>query len=120
MNLITSLLILLVAFLHFYFMVLEMILWTKPKGLKAFGMSLEDALKTQSLAANQGLYNGFLVAGLIWSLIHPEVEFAFQLSVFFLSCVIMAGLYGGYTVNKKVVFIQALPGFIALLAVLFL
>lgn len=114
-----SISILLVAFLHFYFMVLEMILWTKPKGLKTFGMSLENAQKTQSLAANQGLYNGFLVAGLIWSLIHPEVEFAFQLSVFFLSCVILAGLYGGYTVNKKIIFIQALPGLLALLAVIF-
>jgi len=101
-------------------MVLEMILWTKPQGLKTFGMSMEHAFKTQSLAANQGLYNGFLVAGLTWSLLHSEAEFAFQLSVFFLSCVIVAGLYGGYTVNKKIIFIQALPGLIALLAVILL
>lgn len=82
-------------------------------------MSPEYAQKTESLAANQGLYNGFLVAGLIWSLIHSEPEFAYQLSVFFLSCVIVAGFYGGYKVNKKIVLIQAAPAIVALLAVAF-
>ncbi len=120
MNLFKSILILLVACLHFYFVVLEMILWTTPKCLKTFGMSLEEAQKMQPFAANQGLYNGFLVAGLIWSLIHSETNFAFQLSVFFLSCVIIAGLYGGYTISKKIIFIQALPGFVALLLVILL
>lgn len=120
MTLLKSLLILIVAILHFYFMVLEMILWTKPQGLKVFRMTLEQAQTTEALAANQGLYNGFLVAGLVWSLIHPEANFAYQLSVFFLSCVIAAGLYGGHTVNKRIVVIQALPGLLALLSVVFI
>ena len=119
MSLLKSLLILLVAFLHFYFMVLEMLLWTKPKGLKVFNMTLDHAQKTQTLAANQGLYNAFLVAGLIWSLIHPDGEFAYQLSLFLLSCVIDAGLYGGYTVNRKILIVQAAPAILALLAVVY-
>ena len=104
----------LVALLHIYFMTLEMFLWTKPFGLKTFGKSREFALATKDLAANQGLYNGFLAAGLIWGLVHPQAEFGFQIKVFFLLCVAIAGLYGAATVSRKIFFIQAVPALIAL------
>lgn len=99
--------------LHIYFLVLEMFLWTKPTGQKAFRMSAEKAKDTAVLAANQGLYNGFLAAGLIWSLFIPDFSFSNQVAVFFLSCVIIAGVYGAYSVSKKIFFIQALPALIA-------
>lgn len=111
---ITNILILLVALLHFYFLILEMFLWTTPKGIKAFGMTLEKARDTAVLAANQGLYNGFLSAGLIWGLVHPDKAIGYQVQVFFLSCVIVAGAYGAYSVSRKIFFIQALPAIIAL------
>ncbi len=114
MELLSKILIALVAFLHFYFLVLEMFLWTKPKGLKVFRQSLAQAQASAKLAANQGLYNGFLSAGLIWSLIQTTPEFAHSLQIFFLGCVIVAGLYGAYSVNKKIFFVQALPALIAL------
>ena len=82
-------------------------------------MSAEMAEKTKVLAANQGLYNGFLVAGLCWSLIHPDTLFAYQLKLFFLGCVLVAGIYGGATASRKIFVIQALPAALALLAVLF-
>lgn len=104
----------LVAVLHTWFLVLEMFLWTKPIGLKTFGQSLEKAQGTAVLAANQGLYNGFLVAGLAWGLCHPEPAFAFQVKAFFLGCVIVAGAYGAYSVSKSILFVQALPAAIAL------
>lgn len=107
----------LVAVLHIYFLVLEMFLWTKPKGLKVFGNSLEKAQSSAVLAANQGLYNGFLAAGLIWGLVHANLEFALQIKVFFLGCVIVAGLYGAYSVSRKIFFIQALPALIGLILV---
>jgi putative membrane protein len=109
-----NVLVALVALLHVYFLILEMFLWTKPKGLRIFRQSLEQAKSSAVLAANQGLYNGFLAAGLIWSLVHPTNEFAGQLKVFFLACVIVAGLYGGYSVGKKIFFVQALPATLAL------
>jgi putative membrane protein len=105
----------LVAFLHVYFLFLEMFMWTKPLGLKVFNQSKERAVGTAGLAANQGLYNGFLAAGLIWGLIHNNEIFAFQIKAYFLTCVIIAGLYGAYSVNKKIFFIQALPAIIALI-----
>ncbi|MBY0553963.1 DUF1304 domain-containing protein [bacterium] len=111
---ITNILILLVALLHFYFLILEMFLWTTPKGIKTFGMTLEKARDTEALAANQGLYNGFLSAGLIWGLVHPDKVMGHQVQIFFLSCVIIAGAYGAYSVNRKIFFIQALPAIIAL------
>ena len=98
-----------VALLHFYFMYLEMLVWTTPKGLKVFNQTLEQAKGSAVLAKNQGLYNGFLGAGLVWSLAHPQPEVAQQLQLFFFGCVVLAGVYGGITVNKKIFAIQAGP-----------
>lgn len=107
-----------VAVLHLWFLVLEMFLWTKPIGRKTFKRSAEEQEQTKILAANQGLYNGFLVAGLAWSLI-AAAPMAFPLRVFFLGCVLIAGLYGAATVSRAIVFVQAAPAALAL-AVTFL
>ncbi len=108
--------IILVAFLHIYFMILEMFLWTTPKGLKTFGLKKEFAEESKVLAANQGLYNGFLSAGLIWSIISKNNEVA----IFFLICVIIAGVYGAYSTKKiKLFYIQTVPAFIGLGLILF-
>ncbi|MBX3040030.1 MAG: DUF1304 domain-containing protein [Bdellovibrionaceae bacterium] len=115
MNLFANILVGFVALLHFYFLILEMFLWTKPRGRKVFGQSAAQAEATAVLAANQGLYNGFLVAGLIWSLLHPEPSFAFELKLFFLGCVIVAGLYGAWSVSRKILFAQAAPAALALI-----
>lgn len=114
MNYVANGLVALVAALHLYFLVLEMFLWTKPKGLATFGNTLEKAQQSAVLAANQGLYNGFLAAGLIWGLVHPNPAVGFQIKAFFLLCVIVAGLYGGYSVSKRIVIVQALPAIVAL------
>ncbi len=114
MTIVATVLVGLVAALHAYFLVLEMFLWTKPQGRGAFGLTKEFAEQTKSLAANQGLYNGFLVAGLAWGLIDDNLEF----KVFFLGCVIVAGLYGAATIGRKILFIQAVPAVLALAAVL--
>jgi putative membrane protein len=111
---IANLLVALVAVLHIYFLTLEMYLWTKPLGLKTFGNTLAKAQESAVLAANQGLYNGFLAAGLTWGLLHPVAGFGFQIKVFFLACVIVAGLYGGYSVSRRIIMVQALPAAIAL------
>ncbi|MBH1970750.1 DUF1304 domain-containing protein [Moraxellaceae bacterium AER2_44_116] len=108
----------LVALEHFYIMYLEMVLWTTPKGLKAFGMTKEVAESSKVLAANQGLYNGFLGAGLIWGLVHPSAEIATQIQVFFLGCVLVAAAYGGATAKKSILLVQGLPALLALAAVL--
>jgi putative membrane protein len=108
-------LVALVAVLHIYFLVLEMFLWTKPLGLKTFRNSLEKATDSAALAANQGLYNGFLAAGLIWGLVQSVPAFAFQIKMFFLLCVIVAGAYGAATVSRRILFIQATPAAIALI-----
>ena len=105
-----------VALLHFYILVLEMFLWTKPQGRKAFRMSETQAEQTKVLAANQGLYNGFLAAGLVWSLVYPSMFFAREIALFFLGCVIVAALYGGYTAGRKILLIQGLPALIAFIA----
>ena len=110
-------LVALVAALHLYFLVLEMFLWTTPYGLKTFGNTPQKAQDTKVLAANQGLYNGFLAAGLIWGLLHAAPAFAWQIKMFFLLCVIVAGLYGAYSVSRKILFVQAVPAAIALLVV---
>ena len=115
MNLIANSLVALVAALHGYFLVLEMFLWTKPRGLKTFGNSLEKAKESAVLAANQGLYNGFLAAGLIWGLLHRVPAFSFQIKTFFLLCVVVAGVYGAATVSRKILFVQALPAVLALI-----
>ena len=115
MNTIANGLVALVAVLHIYFLILEMFLWTKPRGLKTFGNSLEKARESAVLAANQGLYNGFLAIGLIWGLVHPNPAFAFQIKVFFLLCVIVAGAYGAASVSMRILYVQALPAALALL-----
>ena len=115
MSTIANILVALVAVLHIYFLILEMFLWTKPRGLKTFGNSLEKARDSAVLAANQGLYNGFLAIGLIWGLIHPNPVFAFQIKVFFLLCVIVAGAYGAATVSIRILYVQAIPAAVALL-----
>jgi putative membrane protein len=105
----------LVAFLHLFFLVLEMFLWTKPYGLKTFGNSLDKARETAPLAMNQGLYNGFLAAGLVWSLVAPAA-LAGPVRIFFLVCVIIAGVFGAATAKRSILFFQALPGAAALAA----
>jgi putative membrane protein len=115
---IANLLVALVAALHFYFLVLEMFLWTKPLGLKTFRNSPEKAADSAVLAANQGLYNGFLAAGLIWGLLQPVPAFAFQIKTFFLLCVIVAGIYGAATVSRRILFVQAAPAALALVLLL--
>jgi len=102
----------LVALLHAYFLVLEMFLWDKPYGMRTFKLTPEFAAASKGLAANQGLYNGFLVAGLAWGLYLGDA--GIHIKVFFLACVIVAGLFGGATVNRKILFVQAIPGIIAL------
>jgi putative membrane protein len=112
MTLAANVVVALVAALHLYFLVLEMFLWDKPAGLRAFGQTLEAATASKVLAANQGLYNGFLAAGLLWGLfLGPE---GFGVKVFFLSCVLVAGLYGAATASRKILFVQALPASIGL------
>jgi len=108
----------LVALLHVYFLVLEMFLWATPFGQKTFGRSREEQESTRALAANQGLYNGFLAAGLVWSLFAGDA-LAFPLRLFFLGCVVIAGLYGAATASRKILFVQALPGAAAFLVTLF-
>lgn len=109
MTLLTNILVGFIAFQHLAFLVLEMFLWEKPIGLKIFRMTPEMANATLTLAANQGLYNGFLAAGLIWSLLASSTDFAYSLKLFFLGCVFVAGLYGCYSVSRNILFIQALP-----------
>ena len=106
----------LVALIHIYIVILEMVLWTKPKGIKTFGLkSKEYAEETKVLAANQGLYNGFLAAGLIWSLLSEKTDVA----IFFLGCVFIAGLYGSYSTKKpRIFFIQSIPSLIGILLLL--
>lgn len=113
----SSILILLVALLHAYFLYLEMFLWDKPKGIKTFGTTQEFASASKALAANQGLYNGFLSAGLIWGLISKQN--GHDIKIFFLSCVIIAGLYGAKTVNKRIFFVQSLPAILSILLLFF-
>lgn len=104
-----------VTALQLFFLLFEIFLWDKPAGCRIHGLGHDAANKTRILAANQGLYNGFLAAGLIWSLFAEQ--YAFNLQLFFLSCVIVAGVFGGITANRLIIWIQALPGAIALLLV---
>lgn len=103
-----------VAILHVLFLVLEMFLWTKPLGRRVFGLTRELAEASAPLAMNQGLYNGFLAAGLLWSLFANERSAL----IFFLICVIVAGVFGGFTAKRTILLVQALPGALALMAVL--
>jgi putative membrane protein len=113
---IANILIGLVGLIHVYIVYLEMFLWDKPQGMKAFGSTPEFAKASKVLAANQGLYNGFLAAGLIWGLWQGAAGFDFK--VFFLACVIIAGLYGAATASRRILYVQALPAAVALAAVL--
>ena len=106
----------LVALLHLYFLVLEMFFWEKPLGLRIFGLTPEFAKASKNLAANQGLYNGFLAAGLMWGLFLETAGGSIRL--FFLGCVVVAGVFGAATVNRRILWIQALPGTIAIFLVL--
>ena len=115
MLLFAQILVALVALLHVYILVLEMFLWTKPQGLRTFRNTPEKAETTRLLAANQGLYNGFLAAGLFWGLFTAQ----WNVVVFFLSCVIVAALFGAYSVNKRIFFVQGVPAIAALAAVLY-
>jgi putative membrane protein len=112
---IANALVALVAALHVYFLILEMFLWTRPLGLKTFRHSIEKATESAVLAANQGLYNGFLAAGLVWGLVQGTPAFAFQLKTFFLLCVLVAGVYGAITVSRRILYVQAAPAAVALI-----
>lgn len=116
MALIAQILVSIVALIHIYILVLEMFLWTKPAGRKAFGLSPEFAESTKVLAANQGLYNGFLAAGLLWGLC-PGTQNATAIQLFFLGCIAIAGIYGAATASRKILFIQTVPAVLAAIAV---
>ncbi len=113
---ISSIAVALVALLHLYFLVLEMFFWDRPLGLKTFGITPEFAKAAKGLAANQGLYNGFLVAGLVWGL--SLGVSGNSVKIFFLGCVIVAGIFGALTANRKILWVQAFPGIVALALVL--
>jgi putative membrane protein len=113
MDMIANIIVGLVAALHIYFLILEMFLWDKPVGLKAFGQTLEQATASKVLAANQGLYNGFLAAGLLWGISLGNAGLAIK--TFFLGCVVVAGLYGAATASRKILYIQAMPAALGLL-----
>jgi putative membrane protein len=113
MNLLANILVAVVALLHLGFLYLEMFLWDQPRGLRTFNMTAEVAKQSKTLAMNQGLYNGFLAAGLIWGLFAGDA-----VNIFFLSCVIIAGIFGALTVSKRIFYIQAVPAILALLVVL--
>lgn len=118
MKILAVVLVSLVALEHVYFLYLEMFVWTKPKGLKIFGNTAERAEASKVLAANQGLYNGFLAAGLLWGLIYPSAVAGVHIQMFFLVCVLVAGIYGGMTVKKTIMYIQGGPALLGLLALL--
>ena len=111
----SDIVIALVALLHVYFLVLEMFLWDKPAGLRAFGQTKEAAAASKTLAANQGLYNGFLAAGLVWGLVLGADGTGVK--IFFLSCVLVAGIFGAATASRKILFVQALPAAVGLILV---
>jgi putative membrane protein len=110
-------LVALIAALHLYIMVLEMLLWETPRAMKAFGTTPEFAAKSKVLAANQGLYNGFLAAGLVWALLAGVPGAGRAIALFFLACVCLAGVFGAATANKRILFVQSVPAGLAMLAV---
>lgn len=118
MILLSKILIALTAALHLYFLWLEMFAWASPLGQKVFRKSADWLESTKGLAANQGLYNGFLAAGLLWALVLQDALWSARISIFFLSCVIVAGIFGALTVGKRIFWVQSAPAIIALLAVL--
>ena len=112
-RLLAAVLVVLVAVLHAWFLVLEMFLWTRPAGLKTFRNTPEKAETTRVLAANQGLYNGFLAAGLLWGLVTAQ----WNVVVFFLLCVVVAALYGAWSVSRRIFYVQGVPAIAALAAI---
>jgi putative membrane protein len=116
MRVVAVVLVALVALLHVWFLVLEMFLWTRPYGRRVFGTTVDQAAASATLAKNQGLYNGFLAAGLVWGLTLGAT--GTPVLVFFLACVIVAGVYGAATANRRILFVQALPAALALAALL--
>ena len=116
MRMLADVAVVIVAVLHLGFLILEMFLWTKPFGLRTFRLSPEIAKASAGLAANQGLYNGFLAAGLLWGVWGGDG--AYSIKLFFLGCVIVAGIFGGFTAKRSILWMQALPGLLALLAVI--
>ena len=113
MQWIAGIIIALVAALHVYFLILEMFLWKTPFGRRTFGTTAEFAAESSTLAANQGLYNGFLAAGLAWGLVAYGVIAGRPVLTFFLACVVVAGVYGAVTVNRRILFVQAAPALVA-------
>jgi len=118
MEFLPAVLVAIVALEHVYILYLEMFAWTKPSTRKAFGISKEEAETSKVLAANQGLYNGFLAAGLAWGLLHPDASIGEQIQLFFVSCVAVAAIYGGLTANKRILLVQGMPALLALAALL--
>ena len=118
MRMLSLILVGIVAFEHLYFMYLEMFVWTTKKTRHIFGTTEVFAEASKSLAANQGLYNGFLAAGLAWSLLQPDAAFALQLKVFFLACVIVAAIYGALSVKRSILYVQGIPAMLALTSTL--
>lgn len=119
MSLLSSILVSFVAIVHLYILVLEMFLWSTPRGRRAFGLKPDFAQKTKSLAANQGLYNGFLSAGLLWGLLHPDGNVGMQIQIFFLACVTIAGIFGAVIVKPRILLVQSVPAIAAVGAVIF-
>jgi putative membrane protein len=110
-------LVVVVALIHLYIVVLEMAWWDTARGQKAFGMTPEFSRATKVLAANQGLYNGFLLAGLVWSLVHPDPAMRWQIALFFLACVAVAGIFGAVTTgSRRIALVQALPAVLGIVA----
>jgi putative membrane protein len=105
-----------VALLHLYFLALEMFFWTKPLGRKVFRTTPEFAEQSAALAANQGLYNGFLAAGLVWGVLHADPFVGRQIQMFFLACVVAAGIMGALTVSKRILYVQSMPALVGLVA----
>ena len=118
METLSIILVTLVAVEHLYILILEMFLWEKPRTQKVFGIKKEDIEATKVMAANQGLYNGFLSAGLLWGLLHPDSVIGSQIQIFFVLCVIVAALYGAFTVKKSILLVQGLPALLACTALM--
>jgi putative membrane protein len=118
MTIISLVLVGLVALEHVYILCLEMFLWTTPRARRIFGTTPEFARDSRALAANQGLYNGFLAAGLFWGMAHPNPQIGTQIQLFFLLCVLVAGIYGGITAKRSILFVQGGPALLALITVL--
>jgi len=119
MSIVSTILTALICLIHTYIMFLEMKLWEKKRIREIFGLSAELAKQTRTMALNQGLYNGFLAAGLLWALIHPDANIKLQLQIFFLGCVLIAGVVGALSVTKRIFWIQAFPASLALLTLAF-